>query len=117
MADWTITADTSAAMLDELPETSDIERNWRAPEVSERKRHLASAWAWARVTYGDFVFSPQMRPNGRRPRDNRDLAKYVQRRWQHICRRNGTYAWLRQRLTTFTGELIAQLDNETDAAL
>lgn len=117
MADWTITADTWTAMLDELPDTSVIERNWRAPEASERKRHLASAWAWARVTQGDFVFSPQMRPNGRRPRDNRDLAKYVQHRWQHICRRNGTYAWLRQRLTTFTDELIAQLDNKTDAAL
>ena len=28
-----------------------------------------------------------------------------------------TYAWLRQRLNTFTDELIAQLDNETDTAL
>ncbi|WP_285687566.1 hypothetical protein [Actinoplanes sp. NBRC 103695] len=73
-----------------------------------------AAWAWARVTHGDFIFSPQTRPNGRRPRGDRELAHYIQHRWQHICHRNGTYAWLRQRLTSYTDELIAQLDAETD---
>jgi hypothetical protein len=114
MQGWTITPEIWATMLDELPETKTIARTWRAQEVRERKRHLASAWAWARVTHGDFIFSPQMRPNGQRPRANRDIAHYVQHRWQHICRRSGTYAWLRQRLISHTDELIAQLDSETD---
>lgn len=79
----------------------------------DSKRLLASAWVWVRITQGEHVLAPAIRPNADQPRPGGPIIRHVHTRWPFIsaCQPTGHYIALRQRLDTFADTLTATIDD------
>lgn len=75
------------------------------------KRLLASVWV--RITHGEHILTPAIRPNVDQPRPGGPIIRHVHTRWPFISARQptGHYIALRQRLGTFADTLTATIDD------
>lgn len=81
------------------------------PDWGDGKRALASVWIWVRVTRGEHIFAPPIRPNPDQPRPGGVLPHYVNTRWQFInTRPSGHYNALRERLESYADALTISID-------
>jgi hypothetical protein len=100
-----------------LPAHSESHANW-----GERKRMLASAWVWTRVTGGEHLFAPAVMADPAAPRSQqpggRDRLTYIDLRWPHLATgTRGHYSELRQRLNDYADQLAADIDSSPASAI
>lgn len=78
----------------------------------DSKRLLASVWVWVRITHGEHVLAPAIRPNVGRPRPGGPIIRHVHTRWPFISADQpaGHYIALRRRLDAFADTLTATID-------
>ena len=108
---WAISPRRWCQLITGLPASCHGLTDW-----GDGKRLLASVWVWARITGGEHLFAPAMRPDLAAPRNQRpggrDLVLYVNLRWPDIADgTRGHYVPLRQRLDAYAGQLAASIDN------
>jgi hypothetical protein len=80
----------------------------------ESKRILASIWIWVRVTHGEHIFAPPVRPLLEQPRPGGPFVRSIHTRWSLISTDHptGHNIPLRERLDTYADQLAASIDNQ-----
>jgi hypothetical protein len=113
---WVISSAHWTQLTAGLPPRRESRVDW-----GERKRMLASAWVWTRVTGGEHLFAPAVMNDPAAPRSQqpggRDRLTYIDLRWPHLAAGpRGHYSELRQRLNDYADRLAAQIDrNPSDS--
>jgi hypothetical protein len=114
---WAISPRRWCQLITGLPASCHELTDW-----GDGKRLLASVWVWSRITGGEHLFAPAMRPDISAPRNQRpggpDLVLYVNVRWPGIARgTKGHYIPLRQRLDAYADQLAASIDSNPAGAI
>jgi hypothetical protein len=107
---WVISPGQWNQLTAGLPAHCEAHADW-----GERKRMLASAWVWTRITGGEHLFAPAVMTDPAAPRSQqpggRDRLTYIDLRWPHLATGpRGHYSELRQRLNDYADRLAAQID-------
>ena len=78
----------------------------------ERKRILASTWVWVRITSGEHLFAPAIRPYLDQTRSTQKIDRTIFTRWRFISadHPHGHWAELRYRLDAYADQLTSQID-------
>jgi hypothetical protein len=107
---WLISPGQWSQLTAGLPARRGTHADW-----GERKRMLASAWVWTRITGGEHLFAPAVMTDLAAPRSQqpggRDRLTYIDLRWPHLAAEpRGHYSELRQCLNDHADQLAAQID-------
>ncbi|HEX3961344.1 MAG TPA: hypothetical protein VHZ03_32770 [Trebonia sp.] len=102
---WVISVAEWSQLTAGLPPHRESHADW-----GERKRMLASAWVWTRVTGGEHLMADFAAPRSQQP-GGRDRLTYIDLRWPHLAAEpRGHYSELRQCLNDYADRLAAQND-------
>lgn len=109
---WSIPLEEWHTLIAGLPErpVSGVVRTYI--DWGENKRILASMWVWVRVTGGEHIFAPAIRPDLDQPRPGGHVIQQIHNRWPLInnARPTGHYIALRERLEVYADRLTAAID-------
>jgi len=110
LQDWLISPAQWSQLISGLPARCSPRADW-----GERKRMLASAWAWTRITSGEHLFAPAVMTSPAAPRSQRpggrERLNYIDLRWPHLAAKaTGQYAELRHRLNDYADQMAARID-------
>ncbi|MGH3614763.1 MAG: TniQ family protein [Pseudonocardia sp.] len=110
---WSFSPDEWETMIAGLPEQPLSGPVRPYIDWGDSKRLLASVWVWVRITHGEHVLAPAIRPSVDRPRPGGPIIRHVHTRWRFISADQpaGHYIALRQRLDAFADTLTATIDN------
>jgi len=116
LRNWVISPSRWSQLISGLPASSDPRTDW-----GDRKRMLASAWVWVRITGGERLFAPAVMADPAAPRNQRpggrDRLLYINLRWPDLTAgTRGHYLPLRQRLDAYAGQIAAGIDNNPSTA-
>jgi hypothetical protein len=80
----------------------------------EKKRILASMWVWVRITCGEHILAPAIRPHLDQRRPNGANRGDIHSRWPLISTHQptGHYTALRERLDSYADKLTATIDRD-----
>ena len=114
LKNWSISPDEWDALIAGLP-TRPRSSTGRRPFIDwgESKRLLASVWVWVRITNGEHIFAPAIRPDLDQGRPGGTFIRQIHNRWPLINAHqpSGHYTALRQRLDAFADHLAKDIDN------
>jgi hypothetical protein len=110
LQDWVISPAHWSQLISGLPARCSPRADW-----GQRKRMLASAWVWARVTGGEHLFAPAVMTDPAAPRSQRpggrERLNYIDLLWPHLATwTTGQYAELRHRLNDYADQMAARID-------
>lgn len=116
LKDWSIGPEKWAALTTGLRDDSISARRgrWGAYiDWDDQKRILASIWVWVRITAGEHLFAPAIRPDLSQRRPSGRPRRGIHNRWPHISAEHprGHYAVLRGRLDAYADLLTNEIDN------
>jgi hypothetical protein len=77
-------------------------------------KRLASIWVWVRITHGEHIFAPPIRPDLDQPRPSGHIIRQIHNRWPLISTDHptGHYIALRERLNTYADQLATNIDKQ-----
>ena len=113
--DWVISPAEWSQLISGLPARCSPRADW-----GERKRMLASAWVWTRITTGEHLFAPAVMTDPAAPRSQRpggrDRLHFIDLCWPHLAAgATGQYAELQRRLNDYADRMAARIDeNHSD---
>lgn len=117
LAAWSLADTDWQEIVHDLRQRPEYDRRGRWPnspyiDWGEHKRRLASAWIWVRVTRGEHIFAPAVRPNLEQTRRGNTGNRTIFSRWELISADEPTGHWadLRHRLDTYADELTLRID-------
>jgi hypothetical protein len=110
LQDWVISPAHWSQLISGLPARCSSRADW-----GERKRMLASAWVWTRVTGGEHLFAPAVMTDPAAPRSQRpggrERLNFIDLCWPHLATwTTGQYAELRLRLDDYANRMAARID-------
>lgn len=117
LAAWSLSTRDWAVMTGDLQQRPEYSKASRWPsspylDWGERKRILASTWVWVRITEGEHLFAPAIRPHLDQTRSTQKVDRTIFTRWRFISAEHpqGHWAELRERLDTYADQLTTQID-------
>lgn len=118
LAEWSLSTSDWASMTSGLRQRPEYARAGRWPnspyvDWANEKRILASTWVWVRITSGEHLFAPPIRPDLDKPRNGRRLNSSNFSRWPLISadKPQGHWAELRNHLDNYADDLTELIDS------
>jgi hypothetical protein len=109
---WSISSDEWDTLIADVPGQPRSATIRPYIDWGESKRLLASVWV--RITHGEHIFAPAIRPNLDQARPGGAVIRHIHTRWPLISAHqpSGHYTALRRRLDIFADELAAAIDTD-----